>query len=248
MEGTGKKRAPSMNVLGVTACTRIRLWARVRLQRTHMPPLTMGARTSSNSTSITIFYCNRVGVCSDIAFAVWQFWSSSRDNSGGWLNSTAWPLLSGIATFWMSKLAVDNPGAPAGSPLSLKHVMGPDEDHDPVDNSAFTNAGAILSLRRAADVARLLGMPSGVYAAWEDAAARVVIPYDAALKYHPEYDGYQPGTLVKQADTILLGFPLEIDFNMTPEVRFNDLTMYGGNVTDEGGPAMTWGMVGGDIH
>ena len=44
----------------------------------------------------------------DIAFAVWQFWRATQDNSGAWLNSTAWPLLSGIATFWMAKLALDS--------------------------------------------------------------------------------------------------------------------------------------------
>ena len=56
----------------------------------------------------------------DIAVAVWAMWRSlGGDNGGLFLNATAWPLLSGIADFWMSKLALDNPGAPPGAPLSL---------------------------------------------------------------------------------------------------------------------------------
>ena len=44
---------------------------------------------------------------------------------------------------------------------------------------------------------------------------------------------------MKQADTILLGFPLQ--FPMNASVRRNDLDVYA-KVTDPKGPAMTWGM------
>ena len=46
-------------------------------------------------------------------------------------------------------------------------------------------------------------------------------------------------TEIKQADTVLLGFPLMWD--MPEDVRRNDLLTYQ-NVTDSNGPAMTWGM------
>jgi hypothetical protein len=189
-------------------------------------------------------------ISSDIALALLQFWRATLDNSGGFLNNTAWPILRGVARFWMSKLALDNPDAPVGSPLSIRSVMGPDEYHYPVNNSAFTNAGAIISLRTAVLVSGLLGggggggggggVSPGEVAAWADAAERVAMPFDAARNYHPEFDGYTYGEQVKQADTVLLGFPLEVDFNMTPAVRANDLIAYGGKNTDPGGPAMTW--------
>ena len=66
----------------------------------------------------------------DIAMAVWNMWRSMGWDSAGWLSGTAWPILSGIAEFFMSKLALDNPGAPAGSPLSLLNVIPPDEYAD----------------------------------------------------------------------------------------------------------------------
>ena len=38
---------------------------------------------------------------------------------------------------------------------------------------------------------------------------------------------FPPGETIKQADAVLLGFPLEISFgNMTPQVRLNDLMYY----------------------
>ena len=127
-----------------------------------------------------------VHINGDIAMAVWAFWRATQDDSGGWLAARAWPLLSGIAAFWMSKLALDNPGAAPAAPLSLLNVIPPDEYADHVNNSAFTNWGAIATLTSAARVARLLAQPPAVYTPREDAAARIVIPFDAQLGYHPE--------------------------------------------------------------
>jgi len=184
-------------------------------------------------------------ISSDIALALMQFWKMKRDNSDSWLNNSAWPILKGIARFWMSKIALDNVDVPPGGPLSIKDVMGPDEYHYPVTDSAYTNAGVIISLNAAISVAQMLGDNAGISAAeldsWIDAASRVSMPFDDERQYHPEYSSYVYGTQVKQADTVLLGFPLEIDFNMTPTVRANDLAAYGGKNTDNGGPAMTWG-------
>lgn len=49
------------------------------------------------------------------------------------------------------------------------------------------------------------------------------------------------GYPVKQADTVMLGYPL--GFQMPLEVRKNDLEVYE-PVTDPNGPAMTWVRVG----
>ncbi|KAF2979163.1 hypothetical protein EK904_006890, partial [Melospiza melodia maxima] len=116
-------------------------------------------------------------------------------------------------------------------------VMPPDEYHSQVDNSAYTNAVARRSLNFAAVLARdlLLQAPEE----WEDRARKIKVPFDEERKYHPEYDGYSPGEPVKQADVVLLGFPLM--HPMSAEVRRNDLEMYE-PVTDPAGPAMTWSM------
>ena len=74
---------------------------------------------------------------------------------------------------------------------------------------------------------------------WLEIARQLKVPYDEDLKYHPEYDGYELGEKIKQADVVLLGFP--IMYVKDPTDRKNDLQFYE-NVTRENGPAMTWSM------
>ena len=105
----------------------------------------------------------------------------------------------------MSKIAIDNAGAAPGSPLNLNNVIPPDEYADHANNSAYTNVGAILTLQYAAAVGALLGKPPADLAAWLDASARIVVPFNATGQYHPEYDAYALGQGIKQADVILLG-------------------------------------------
>jgi len=63
--------------------------------------------------------------------------------------------------------------------------------------------------------------------------------FDQERGIHPEYEGYTNET-IKQADVILLGFPLM--YNMTKQVRQNDLEFYSAVVDQQNGPAMTWSM------
>lgn len=56
------------------------------------------------------------------------------------------------------------------------------------------------------------------------------------MNYHPQYEGYQQGTIIKQADTVLIGYPLA--YKMNDSVKRNDLLIYE-NVTRTTGPAMT---------
>ena len=72
-----------------------------------------------------------------------------------------------------------------------------------------------------------------------DAAARIAIPFNATRGYHPEYRGYPFGRQVKQADTILLGFPFEfVHDTFNASTRAADLNAYIA-VTDKGGPAVS---------
>jgi len=67
---------------------------------------------------------------------------------------------------------------------------------------------------------------------------KIKIPEDVVKNIHLEYDGYD-GKLIKQADVILLGYPLM--FPMSQERRLNDLVYYEAR-TDPKGPAMTYAM------
>lgn len=73
--------------------------------------------------------------------------------------------------------------------------------------------------------------------AWKEIAKRIKLLYDPDDAYHPQYEGYQRGTIIKQADTVLIGYPLL--YKMSDSVKRNDLLIYE-NVTRPTGPAMTW--------
>lgn len=68
-------------------------------------------------------------------------------------------------------------------------------------------------------------------------ARRITLLYNSSDNYHPQYEGYQQGTIIKQADTVLIGYPLL--YNMSDSIKRNDLLIYE-NVTRQTGPAMTW--------
>ncbi|XP_076799706.1 protein-glucosylgalactosylhydroxylysine glucosidase-like [Clavelina lepadiformis] len=152
------------------------------------------------------------------------------------LYATGWDMVREIAFFWQSRMEWSH----KRGGYVINGVMGPDEWHHPVNNSAYTNAIAARSLKFAADLARYLGACPKLSSQWDEISSSIVIPFDEERQYHPEYDGFDPSkNVVKQADTIMLGFPLMED--MPRQVRLNDLLIHR-NATTSFGPAMTWGM------
>ncbi|XP_013869091.1 protein-glucosylgalactosylhydroxylysine glucosidase [Austrofundulus limnaeus] len=142
-------------------------------------------------------------------------------------------LVFGVADYWVSRVTWQ----PEDQTYHLLGVMPPDEYYSNVNNSVYTNAATKLSLQFAVELAELLQHP--VPKEWREVAERIKIPFDQESRYHPEFDGYTKGQPVKQADTVMLGYPLGLP--MSAEVRRNDLEAYE-SVTDPKGPAMTWGM------
>ncbi|XP_070551407.1 protein-glucosylgalactosylhydroxylysine glucosidase-like [Ptychodera flava] len=173
-------------------------------------------------------------ITGDIALAVWQYLSVTRDVD--FLNQDGgWQLITSIAEFWESRVELDQ----VTGKYVIKGVMPPDEYHRCVDNSVYTNVVAKISLQLPYFAAKLIGRADDVTSHWSTIADNLHIPFDDVNRYHPEFDGYTLGTEVKQADVILLGFPLNYD--MPADVRRNDLVNYD-KVTDQWGPAMTWSM------
>ena len=116
---------------------------------------------------------------------------------------------------------------------SIKKVAGPDEYSNGVDDGVFTNAGAALALRNATRAAAILGEKAP--ANWTVIADHLRMPFDAQNQAFLQYDGYE-GTQIKQADTVLLLYPLE--WPMSTQVAADTLDYYAPR-TDPDGPAMT---------
>ncbi|MFJ2221876.1 glycosyl hydrolase family 95 catalytic domain-containing protein [Streptomyces anulatus] len=162
----------------------------------------------------------------DVSLAVWQYYLATGDRD--WLASRGWPLLRGIAEFWESRATANADGS-----YSVNDVAGPDEYSNGVDDGVFTNAVAATALRNATRAARILGRSAP--AAWSKVADRLRIPYDAEKKVFLQYAGYN-GSTIKQADTVLLTYPLE--WPMEPGAAAATLDYYAAR-TDPDGPAMT---------
>ncbi|XP_072495684.1 protein-glucosylgalactosylhydroxylysine glucosidase isoform X2 [Notamacropus eugenii] len=144
-----------------------------------------------------------------------------------------WDVVRAVADFWCSRVTwcVEEQN------YHLREVMPPDEYHSGVNNSVYTNVITLTSLCFAVDLARDLGQP--VPEQWAKVAEKIKVPFDPEKNYHPEFDGYELGEIVKQADVILLGYP--VPYPLSPDVRRKNLEIYEA-VTSSEGPAMSWSM------
>lgn len=180
-------------------------------------------------------------ISGDICFAFWQYLVAQ--NSAAWLRDVGAPVIRGIATFFASRMTM----LPSGKGYGILHAMGPDEYHPNVNNSAYVNSVAALSIRTAISVSNTLNLP--VPANWSDIATGVFLDADPATGLIREYSGYS-GQVVKQADAIMLGYPLSSwaeSFTDVPNLVINQTTQianlhYYANRTASNGPAMTWSL------
>ena len=152
-----------------------------------------------------------------------------------WLRHEAAPLIFEIATFFASRFERCTPPRNT-SKYCLNHVMGPDETHAPVNNSGFVTGIAAWSLASAMRVSEILGVTPASSGNWSDIAKNFFLVFDEKLRYHPEFEGFKVGTVVRQADIQLLQYPL--DYVFPADVAANDIFRYEKAIS---GPAMTYG-------
>ena len=170
-------------------------------------------------------------IVGDIGFAVQQYWMATHDSN--WLQDKGFLLIKGVAEFWASRVEFDN----VTKQYNINHIQGPDEYHYDVNNSVYTNVIAKINLEFAVEVCKMF--KKEIPEAWPLITAKMYVPFDGEIQYHPEFDGYKMKTIVKQADVILIGYPLM--YKMPENVRRNDLEIYE-KYTDKNGPAMTKAM------
>ncbi|CAF3541630.1 unnamed protein product [Rotaria sp. Silwood1] len=173
-------------------------------------------------------------ITGDIAFAARQYIAVTGDQD--WLlNELGGELIYETARFWGSRAVYNN----EKKQYEILTVLPPDEDAQPYkNNSVFTNAVASLSIRLANSVSCITNkmLPQS----WLDIASNLHFPFDNSTQNYLEYEGFDlKNTTIKQADVVLLGFPLM--WPMTDQIRRNDLLAYE-PLTRADGPAMTWSM------
>ena len=90
-----------------------------------------------------------IHITADIAYAVWRYWESTGDDE--FLLDYGAEILMESARFWASRGKLESDGL-----YHIRHVIGPDEYHEDVDDNAFTNLMAAWNIRHAAEIADLL--------------------------------------------------------------------------------------------
>jgi trehalose/maltose hydrolase-like predicted phosphorylase len=150
-------------------------------------------------------------ISADIAYAVWQYWRATGDDDF-FLRAGAEILLE-TARFWASRAVAEEDGR-----RHIRHVIGPDEYHEDVDDNAFTNVMARWNIARALETMDLLrarwpdraaalreklALADDELADWRDAIARIVIGLDPATGVYEQFAGFhtlEPLELAAYAD------------------------------------------------
>jgi trehalose/maltose hydrolase-like predicted phosphorylase len=150
-------------------------------------------------------------ISADIAYAVWQYWRATGDDDF-FLGAGAEILLD-TARFWASRAVPEADGK-----RHIRHVIGPDEYHEDVDDNAFTNVMARWNIARALEALELLrerwpdraaalgaklALGDAELADWRDATVRIVTGLDPATGLYEQFAGYhglEPLDLADYAD------------------------------------------------
>lgn len=149
----------------------------------------------------------------DIAFNILQQYNISHNDT--WFNNGPKDLVYGVATAHSHLLEYNE----TTQTYWLHNGSDPDEYANNVNNTAFT----IASTSRLLQTANLLRVADGLpkIDLWEDQAARIAFPKSSS-GISREYDGMNNSVAVKQADTVLLTYPLDFNQNYTQENKLQD--------------------------
>jgi trehalose/maltose hydrolase-like predicted phosphorylase len=137
-------------------------------------------------------------ISADVAYAVWQYWVATHDER--FLLEAGAEILLETARFWASRAEFEADGH-----WHIRHVIGPDEYHEDIDDSAFTNHMARWNLERGLDLVALLrerwparwavladhlGLSQAELDHWNDVAAGLTTGFDPRTGLLEQFAGY----------------------------------------------------------
>jgi trehalose/maltose hydrolase-like predicted phosphorylase len=139
-----------------------------------------------------------VHVTADIAFGIWQYWQNTGDDD--FFVRFGAEIMLESARFWASRGTTENDGF-----YHIRHVIGPDEYHEDVDDDAYTNLMAAWNLRRGAETAALLQerwpenwkelsaqlqLSDQEIESWKKVADAMFVPFDPKTLLYEQFSGY----------------------------------------------------------
>jgi trehalose/maltose hydrolase-like predicted phosphorylase len=139
-----------------------------------------------------------VHITADVAYATWQYWENTGDDDFFALAGAE--LILETARFWASRGELEADGR-----YHIRHVIGPDEYHENVDDSAYTNLLAAWNLERAVEAARImqqrwperwrelsarLQVTPEEMQSWARLSSAMYIPFDPETRLFEQFQGF----------------------------------------------------------
>jgi len=137
-------------------------------------------------------------ITADVAYAVWQYWEATGDDS--FMLDAGGEILLETARFWASRAVLEADGK-----RHIREVIGPDEYHEAIDDSAYTNVLARWTIRRGIDIATTLherwkdrwkqlsgklGCDDAELRHWADVADTLFIKFDPKSGLFEQFTGF----------------------------------------------------------
>lgn len=184
--------------------------------------------------------CTATGPCMDyeyhinmaVSFAAWQIYISGNGDDN-YLRDTASLLIDDAAKFMARYVKYNS----TYGEFTTHNMTDPDEYANHVDNGAYTNAAISLLMKYSIAIGKHLDklIPSEFTRIVENIHLPVS---DNADNITLEYTGMKPSIEVKQADVIMITYPLENEM-ITEEQAFVNMQFYAMKQVSYG-PAMTY--------
>jgi kojibiose phosphorylase len=140
-----------------------------------------------------------IHISADIAYAIWQYWQATGDD--GFMIQRGAEIILDTARFWASRVE----WIAERQRYEINDIIGPDEYHDHVDNSAYTNILVLWHLRTALGLTQwlqekapaawqkyrtYLRLTQAELKNWQTVCERIYIPYDPETQLIEQFSGY----------------------------------------------------------
>ncbi|EGW35233.1 uncharacterized protein SPAPADRAFT_132877 [Spathaspora passalidarum NRRL Y-27907] len=192
-------------------------------------------------TSARFGNCTGTGPCLDyeyhinvaVAKAAWNYYLSGAGDED-YLADVAYPIINDAATFFSGYLAQYNESV---NRYTTHNLTDPDEYANHVDNGAYTNAGISLVMKWAIALGNHLG--KDVPQIFQNIAGNMYIPSaNNSQEITLEYSGMNSSVGIKQADVIMMTYPLDNEL-LDLEQAYENMEFYSMKQVSYG-PAMTF--------
>lgn len=140
-----------------------------------------------------------VHITADVAYAAWHYWENTGDDE--WMRDCGAEMILDTAVFWQSRVEWN----PERECYDLRDVIGPDENHDRVDNNAFTNLMVQWHLQQALTISdwlkqsypdtwtqltQQLNLDVQRLQHWDDISKRIFVNQDAETGVIEQFEGF----------------------------------------------------------